>query len=156
MSNSFYKIGGMGTNDPSTVLQFQAMFSGGLTRVSHLRLPFQTTGYQVTPGKTLYITKIFDSDFNFNPSNFHFGYCDNDVGFDTATARVNAVMAIGGDLLSNRGLVVFDQGGVPGNDATLGDTYCNLFPIAISEKFPYVRRVATVAGGTLLLWGIEF
>ena len=155
---SLYKIGALGTDDPITnpVLMFQAQFLGGTDRVSHLRLPFQTGGYQVTVGKTLYIVKFLVCDVGVvNAAYYKLGYADNDVGFDTATARTNPVMSLGVDDANNNGLAAVGSDAQAGNSARNADLADSFFKIAVSQKFPFIRRVSGVTGNTVMVWGIE-
>jgi hypothetical protein len=154
MSLAIYKFGAVGSNDLTTLLQFEAYFTTS-DRVSHLQLPFQATGYQVTVGKTLYLVKLIDTTPLSNPAYFKIGYCDNDVGRDSLTARVNPFMAIGTDDGFNNGL------GLIPSDPTAGDSdrsreVTNCFiKIAVGGKFPFIHRMGVTLGASILLWGIE-
>lgn len=72
-----------------------------------------STGYQVPVGFTLKVKCI---QFNCNLSgNFVIGYCDNDVGFNSATVPINAVLVAGGapflagiPVTSSEAIVEFD------------------------------------------------
>lgn len=155
MSTALYKIGALGTDDLSTLLQFQCLFFAGIDRVSHLRLPFQTAAYQVTAGKTLYIVKMLDGGAASNPAYYKLGYCDNDVGFDTVTARTNPVMSLGVDDGGNNGVMIAALDTSAGNSAKNLEQSNSLIKLSIAAKFPFIRRVSLNIGGSLLLWGIE-
>jgi hypothetical protein len=155
MSISLYKIGALGTDDPTQLLQFQCLFVTGIDRVSHLRLPFQTSGYQVTTGKTLYIVKMLDMSSATIQAYYKLGYCDNDVGFDTLTARTNAVMSVGQDNSGSDGVATVATDTSAGNSMKNLEQATSLLKIAIATKFPFVRRVSTQVGASLLLWGVE-
>lgn len=120
--------------------------------VTHLRQPFTTVGYQVTAGKTLYITRMRVLAQT-NPGWWKLGYADNDVGFNTATARTNPVMAIGIDDTGNNGVNMASAS----NATSLApyDTPSMLWKLSIAGKFPFLRRVGAVPNDTVMLWCVE-
>ncbi|MDE2099297.1 MAG: hypothetical protein KGL39_18735 [Patescibacteria group bacterium] len=120
--------------------------------VSHLRLPFTTSGYQVTAGKTLYLVRMMVLGSGANGW-WKLGYADNDVGYNTATARTNPIMAIGTDDTNNNGMLrpaeSFATVGLPQNLQTM------IWKLAIATKYPFVRRVGATPNDTVMLWCVE-
>lgn len=120
--------------------------------VTHLRLPHTTTGYQVTGGKTLYIVRMMVLGTG-AAGWWKLGYADNDVGYNTATARTNPVMAIGTDDTNNNGMIRppenFATVGLPQNIQTM------IWKLSIAAKFPFLRRVGATPNDTVMLWCVE-
>lgn len=126
-------------------------FIGTDGNVSHLRLPFSTAGYQVTAGKTLYVAKFQERGIG-NPGWWKFGYADNDVGFNTTTARTNPVMSIGVDGTATDGL---HNVPVSYTGAALIVPQDFLWKLSIAAKYPFVRRVGATPTNALFLWCFE-
>jgi len=148
-----YKIGSYGTDDITTIIQLVGFISTD-GNVTHLRLPFTTSGYQVTVGKTLYMVRMLIEGTG-NAGWWKAGYADNDVGYNTATARTNPVMAFGTDDTNNNG-----RNYVPVSlqavDTTAGMERANhLWKLAASAKFPFFRRVGAVPNDTVMVWCVE-
>jgi hypothetical protein len=83
------------------------------------------------------------------------GYADNDVGYNTATARTNGVMAIGTDDTGNNGRII-----VPANYSGavvygVPDQMRFLWKLGIAGKYPFVRRVGAAPNDTVCLWCVE-
>lgn len=120
--------------------------------VTHLRAPFTTTGYQVTAGKTLYLVRMMVLGSGVNGF-WKLGYADNDVGYNTATARTNPVMAIGTDDTNNNGMLRPAESlattGLPQNLQTM------IWKLSIAAKFPFLRRVGATPNDTVMLWCVE-
>lgn len=127
-------------------------FIGTDGNVSHLRLPHTTSGYQVTAGKTLYLVRMMVLGSGVNGW-WKLGYCDNDVGLNSATARTNPIMAIGNDDTSNNGMLRPAESlattGLPQNLQTM------VWKFAIAQKFPFVRRVGATPNDTVMFWCVE-
>jgi hypothetical protein len=149
-----FRAGGFVTDTPSNILFFHAQIDT-TGNVSHFRKSFTTVGYQVTAGKTLWISKIIITrTLNATvTSSLKIGYADNDVGQNTATARTNAVMAVGSDITGNDGWAFNDNHRSDSGFWELTDP----FPAAIGTKYPFLRLVlgagASVTG--FLIWGFE-
>ncbi len=120
--------------------------------VTHLRLPHTTAGYQVTAGKTLYLVRMLVLGTGVNGW-WKMGYADNDVGYNTATARTNPVMAIGTDDTNNNGMLRPAESlasvGLPQNLQSL------LWKLAIATKYPFLRRVGATPNDTVMCWCVE-
>lgn len=149
-----YKAGDTVTDTLSTLLYFFGHVSTS-GNVSHLRAPFTTTGYQVTAGKTLYIAKFKVGSLSANAQSLKLGYADNDVGYDTATARTNAVMAVGVDDTNANGLVIVSQPTVSVPAEGLGHGFNYLWKLCAAQKFPFFRIVGTTPAHTVMFWGWE-
>ena len=159
MSTRIYRTGDVASD---TLTDFIMLYGFIATdgNVTHLRQPFLTSGYQVSAGKTLYVARI-TIEATGNPGWWKMGYADNDVGYNTATARTNGVMAIGTDDTGNNGRLI-----VPSNysGATAGiygvpDQMRFLWKLGIAGKYPFLRRVGAVpndgAASTVCLWCVE-
>jgi hypothetical protein len=145
------KIGDIVPAAFTDIIMLQA-FIGTDGNVSHLRLPFSTSGYQVTAGKSLYMAKVQERGSSTGTAYWKFGYCDNDVGFNTATARTNAVMSMGVDDTGSNGWNTISV-----TSSSLAYALPNefLWKIAIASKFPFVRRVGAAPAQGLFLWCFE-
>lgn len=120
--------------------------------VTHLRRPHTTVGYQVTPAKDLYVVRMVVLGTG-APGWWKMGYADNDVGYNTTTARTNAVMAIGTDDTNNNGMLR-----PPENYATVGlpqNLQTMLWKLAVATKYPFLRRVGATPNDTVMLWCVE-
>ena len=120
--------------------------------VTHLRLPHTTAGYQVTAGKTLYLVRMLILGTGVNGW-WKLGYADNDVGYNTGTARTNPVMAIGTDDTGNNGMLRPAE-----SLASVGLTQNLqhlLWKLAIATKYPFLRRVGATPNDTVMLWCVE-
>jgi len=149
-----YKAGDTVLDTLSTMLFFFGHVSTS-GNVSHLRIPHTTVAYQVTAGKTLYIAKIKVNSLAANPQSLKLGYADNDVGYDTATARTNPVMAFGVDDANANGLVVSSLPTVSVGTEGAGHGYNVLWKAAIATKYPFFRLVGTSPAHTVMFWGWE-
>jgi len=120
--------------------------------VTHLRPAHSTSGYQVTAGKTLYIAriKVYGTGFS---GWWKFGYADNDVGFNTATARTNGVMALGLDDTGLNGILILESNLTTVSNPTTQDNF--LWNLSIAQKFPFIRRVGASPNQTIVVWGFE-
>lgn len=161
MSVQFFRFGGAVTDTITDCI----FLSGKITtsgNVCTLRKAFATSGYQVTAGKTLYATKISFGDMNnATARSYAFGYADNDVGVDTATARTNPVPVIG---LPEAGTTVASNGGFIYNPAVTAGMTSGLqwfpmdniiIPLAIGGKYPYFRGVTDANCVSVLVWALE-
>jgi hypothetical protein len=150
MSIQLAKLGDVVPGTFADIILLQAFVSAD-GNVSHLRLPFATSGYQVTAGKSLYLAKVHERGTG-NPGWWKFGYADNDVGFNTTTARTNPVMSIGVDDTGSNG-----WNNVPVNytGAALITPVDFLWKLSIAAKYPFVRRVGATPTNALFLWCFE-
>lgn len=147
MSN-YYKIGPVASTDPALYLGFWCVVTAS-GNVTHLRKMGTTVGHQVTAGKSLYIVKI-DLPLGAPSGSFGFlGYADNDVGLDTATARVTPVSILGDPEAALGGFAVGAMTGTPQNPN-------GLFGPIPATKYPYFRVTLGMVGAVnLIVWGIE-
>jgi len=111
--------------------------------VTHLRLAHTTVGYQVTAGKTLYLVRMLVMGTGV-AGWWKLGYADNDVGYNTATARTNPVMALGTDDTGLNG--IYRQ-----PDSILS----MIWKLSIAAKFPFLRRVGATPNDTVILLCVE-
>lgn len=120
--------------------------------VTHLRAPHTTVGYQVTAGKTLYLVRMLVLGSG-AAGWWKLGYADNDVGYNTATARTNPVMAIGTDDTNTNGMLrppeSYATVGLPQNLQTM------IWKLAVAAKYPFLRRVGATPNDTVMLWCME-
>jgi hypothetical protein len=120
--------------------------------VTHLRLAHTTAGYQVTAGKTLYMVRMIVTGTGV-AGWWKLGYADNDVGYNTATARTNGVMALGIDDTGTNGMHHPPESivsiGLPQNIQTF------VWKLAIATKYPFLRRVGAAPNDTVMLWCVE-
>lgn len=120
--------------------------------VSHLRAPFSTSGYEVTTGKTLYLARV--KVLGTGASGWwKFGYADNDVGFNTATARTNPVMALGLDDTGLNGALLLESNLATVTNPAPQDNL--LWKLSIAQKFPFIRRVGATPNQTIMVWAFE-
>lgn len=120
--------------------------------VTHLRAPHTTVGYQVTAGKALYLVRMIVVGTGVNGW-WKLGYADNDVGYNTVTARTNPIMAMGTDDTGNNGMLrpadSLASVGLPQNLQTM------VWKLAIATKYPFVRRVGATPNDTVMCWCVE-
>jgi hypothetical protein len=153
---NFYKFGALVTDQPTQagLIQLWAKISTD-NNVCTPRLLTAAAGYQVTAGKTLYMLRWLENGTG-NPGWNKFGYADNDVGFDTATARTNPVMALGIDDINTNGMHTNPDSYGAGVAHNVGPDYHNgLWKWAAASKFPFIRRNGAVPNQTFLFWCIE-
>src|SRR5512146_3447610 len=146
-----FKAGAFATDTITDLIPLYAKFTT-TGNVSHLRPAWSTSGYQVTAGKTLYIVRI-KIEANGNGFYLKMGYADNDVGYDTATARTNGVMALGTDDTGANGISTPVTTGESFNATPGGDWIWKLAP---ATKYPFLRAIFTT--GTdhhVKVWAIE-
>lgn len=120
--------------------------------VTHLRQPYTTTGYQVTAGKTLYLAraKVYGTGAS---GWWKFGYADNDVGLNTATARTNGVMGLGVDDASTNGILLLESNLATVTNPAPQDNL--LWKLSIAAKYPFIRRVGATPNQTIVVWAFE-
>lgn len=139
-------VGGRVFTDLTTLKVLHASVSTD-TRASTFRAEGATAGYPVTTAKTLTIAAINIYNISGNNGKWRFGYADNDVGFDSATALTNPIhMAASTDTGFN----------VPGNSATTwaNNGYVNpLFPIPATKYFFVV--LSTTSTSQVVAYGYE-
>ena len=149
------KIGSFATQDYAQLIPL-AMRCTTLGNVSTPRKMGQSSGYQVTAGKSLYIVRMLVTFNNNTTGNngISFGYADNDVGMDTTTARTTPV-AIFGNPESNTQAAI----GLGMLAMTAGPNvwdFSGLWGPIPAAKYPYAMFVGfsgTVT--TVHMWGIE-
>lgn len=96
MPTRIWRNGGFGTDTVTDVVPLYAWINGN-GNVSAFRAT-ASAGYAITTGKTFYIvrtTVMMVTNAGASNMTYSFGYCDNDVGFDTTTARTNPVRFFG-------------------------------------------------------------
>lgn len=162
-SRRLYRIGGYATDirPPDVICLWGLVTTDG--NVTHLRQNFTTVGYQVSSGKTLVLIKYRLNSVDITTAIFlsvKFGYADNDVGLDSATARTSAVMAMGIDDTNLNGLGKrrdsasdFSEG-----DHWSDDQHAFGWPIAAASKYPFVRIKDSVGNNPLtsiVAWCVE-
>lgn len=159
MSVQNYRLGGMATDTVSDLIFLWGQVTTS-ANVTHFRKAFTTAGYQVTSGKTLYVARarILRGGNTSSTICVKFGYADNDVGMDTATARTNPVMAWGIDDTSNNGYIFnpgveFGASGRPPEGDAAG--FQTVFPLAVSTKYPFARVPSDGVVTGIALWCFE-
>lgn len=161
MANRFYKVGALATDTIGDVIFLWGKVSTA-GNVTHLRTNFSTSGYQTTSGKTLYLAKLL-VHASTNASNNDYvkiGYADNDVGFDTTTARTNPVMSFGVDDTNANGFIYNLSLEFSGSSRTpLGQNkgLNDIIPIAASTKYPFIRYASSgsMSAVSIFCWCIE-
>ena len=106
----------------------------------------------MTAGKTLYMVRMLVLGTGV-AGWWKLGYADNDVGYNTATARTNGVMALGTDDTGTNGMNHPPESivsiGLPQNIQTF------LWKLSIAAKFPFLRRVGAAPNYTVMIWCVE-
>lgn len=95
----FFKGGDYGTDTQANIITLWGLVTTN-ARWATLRKTGATSGYQVTSGKTFYITNIqfFQGDGDGAARGCPIGYCDIDLGFNSASGGTgNNPVAIFGD-----------------------------------------------------------
>lgn len=153
---NFYKFGALVTDQPTQAGLIQLVARIGTdNNVCTPRLPWASSGYQVTAGKSLYILRLKETG-TANPGRIKLGYADNDVGFDTATARTSAVMAIGVDDIGTNGLDNVPDSFVQSTAAYGAPDGMNMFfKWAAASKYPFIRRHGAIPQQDFIFWCIE-
>lgn len=151
MSIVITKTGEVAANVPTDIIQLYGFIATD-GNVTHLRLPHTTAGYQVTASKTLYLVRMVVLGSGVNGW-WKLGYADNDVGYNTATARTNPVMAIGTDDTNNNGMLRPAESlasvGLPNGLQPM------FWKFAIAQKYPFLRRVGATPNDTVMCWCVE-
>lgn len=161
MATEFFKSG-FATDTITDVICLWARFSTS-GNVSTYRRSGATSGYQVTSGKTFYITKIIVAcDAASENYAIPIGYADNDVGMNTTTARTNPVAVLGDPeqttLASGAGGVVINptvnSNQMPAVNAAFSSV---VIKSAISQKYLYSKFIgsATATMMGLIIFGFE-
>src|SRR4051812_23530862 len=94
MANNFYKQGSHGSDTLTGLMSFHGFMAAN--HISNIKSCGATASYQVTSGKTLYITRIIFGNTNAaGGTEISIGYGDTDIGQDSAADPTNYVKVIG-------------------------------------------------------------
>lgn len=146
MANNFYKQGSHGSDTLTGLMSFWGFGAAG--HIATIRQANgATTGYQVTAGKTLYITRVVLSSTS-NAIQVSIGYGDTDIGMDSAADPTNYVKVLGNNHI---GATTANQSPLTGVLSTSPYPMVDV-PVIITipaSKFP-TAFFNTVAGGAYL------
>lgn len=155
-----YRAGGFITDTPSDIIALYGQVSAN-GNGSHLRRVGSTSGYQITAAKTFYICRVsLTADGAASTYAIALGYADNDIGFDTTTARTNPVTLIGNS--EGTGYLSIGgwngQGNVDGSREP-GQLHNGIIPLplAAATKYLYFRSANNTGANPhgLLILGFE-
>jgi hypothetical protein len=151
MSVIVTRAGEVAVDIPTDLIQLYGFIATD-GNVSHLRPPHSTTGYQVTAGKSLYIARMKVTGTGASGW-WKFGYADNDVGLNTATARTNGVMALGLDDTGNNGILLLEANLATVTNPAPQDNF--FWKLSIAAKYPFLRRVGAAPNQSIMIWAFE-